>query len=47
MVSDDFDCVMILLKKGAAVDKNSVCVFIMMGCVFMVKGEYVKVVESL
>lgn len=47
MVSDDFDRVMILLKKGAAVDKNSVRVFIMMGRVFMAKGEYVKVVESL
>lgn len=47
MGNDDMDCVMVLLKKGVVVDKNSVWVFIMMGCVYMVRGDYVKVVESL
>ncbi len=38
---------MTLLKKGAAADKNSARVSIMMGRVFMAKGEYAKAVESL
>ena len=35
---------MTLLKKGAAADKNSARVSIMMGRVFMAKGEYAKAV---
>ncbi|EKW31556.1 lipopolysaccharide assembly protein LapB, partial [Escherichia coli] len=47
MASDDLDRAMTLLKKGAAADKNSARVSIMMGRVFMAKGEYAKAVESL
>ncbi|MDU5714685.1 MAG: lipopolysaccharide assembly protein LapB [Citrobacter freundii] len=47
MGSDDMDRAMALLKKGAAADKNSARVSIMMGRVYMVKGEYAKAVESL
>ena len=47
MGSDDMDRDMALLKKGAAADKNSARVSIMMGRVYMVKGEYAKAVESL
>lgn len=36
-----------LLKKGAAADKNSARVSIMMGRVWMEKGDYAKAVESL
>lgn len=36
-----------LLKKGAAADRNSVRISIMMGRVLMEKGEYAKAVESL
>ena len=39
MASDDLDRAMTLLKKGAAADKNSARVSIMMGRVFMAKGE--------
>lgn len=46
MASDDLDRAMALLK-GAAADKNSARVSIMMGRVFMAKGEYAKAVESL
>ncbi len=45
--SDDLDRAMTLLKKRAAADKNSARVSIMMGRVFMAKGEYAKAVESL
>ncbi|MGP0702793.1 tetratricopeptide repeat protein, partial [Escherichia coli] len=41
------DRAMTLLKKGAAADKNNARVSIMMGRVFMAKGEYAKAVESL
>ncbi|MFG3825004.1 tetratricopeptide repeat protein, partial [Escherichia coli] len=43
----DLDRAMALLKKGAAADKNSARVSIMMGRIFMAKGEYAKAVESL
>ena len=36
-----------LLKKGAAADRNSARISIMLGRVFMAKGEYNKAVESL
>ncbi len=45
--SDEMDRAMTLLKKGAAADKNSARVSIMMGRVYMVKGDYAKAVESL
>jgi tetratricopeptide (TPR) repeat protein len=38
---------MALLKKGAAADRNSARVSIMMGRVWMEKGDYAKAVESL
>ena len=41
------DKAMALLKKGAAADRDSPRVSIMMGRVFMAKGEYAKAVESL
>ncbi|MCT4706327.1 lipopolysaccharide assembly protein LapB [Enterobacteriaceae bacterium H11S18] len=47
MGSDDLDRAMSLLKKGAAADKNCARVSIMMGRIFMAKGEYAKAVESL
>lgn len=47
MGSDDLDRAMSLLKKGAAADKNCARVSIMMGRIFMAKGDYVKAVESL
>jgi lipopolysaccharide biosynthesis regulator YciM len=47
MGSDDMDRAMTLLKKGAAADKNSARVSIMMGRVYMEKGDYAKAVESL
>ncbi|MBS2699757.1 tetratricopeptide repeat protein, partial [Salmonella enterica subsp. enterica serovar 1,4,[5],12:i:-] len=47
MASDDLDRAMTLLNKGAAADKNSARVSIMIGRVFMAKGEYAKAVESL
>ncbi len=47
MASDDLDRAMALLKKGAAADKNSARVSIMMGRIFMAKGEFAKAVESL
>ena len=46
MASDDLDRAMALLKKGAAADKNSARVSIMMGRVFMAKGEYAKASKS-
>ena len=47
MGNDDMDRAMALLKKGAAADRDSPRVSIMMGRVFMAKGEYTKAVESL
>ncbi|NIY46338.1 lipopolysaccharide assembly protein LapB [Cedecea colo] len=47
MGSDDLDRAMSLLKKGAAADKNCARVSIMMGRIFMAKGEYAKAVETL
>lgn len=47
MGNDDLDRAMALLKKGAAADRNSPRVSIMMGRVLMAKGEYEKAIESL
>lgn len=47
MGNDDMDRAMALLKKGAAADRTSPRVSIMMGRVLMAKGDYSKAVESL
>lgn len=47
MGNDDMDRAMGLLKKGAAADRSSPRVSIMMGRVLMAKGDYAKAVESL
>lgn len=47
MGSDDLDRAMSLLKKGASADKNCARVSIMIGRIFMAKGDYAKAVESL
>ncbi|NMJ16803.1 tetratricopeptide repeat protein, partial [Salmonella enterica subsp. enterica serovar Anatum] len=47
MGNDDMDRAMALLKKGAAADKNSARASIMMGRVYMARGDYAKAVESL
>ncbi|WAH52724.1 lipopolysaccharide assembly protein LapB [Pseudescherichia vulneris] len=47
MGNDDMDRAMALLKKGAAADRSSPRISIMMGRVFMAKGDYAKAVESL
>jgi len=47
MGNSDMDKAMTLLKKGAAADRNSARVSIMMGRVFMANGDYSKAVESL
>lgn len=47
MAGNDLDKTMALLKKGAAADRNSARVSIMMGRVWMEKGDYAKAVESL
>ncbi|WP_434585208.1 lipopolysaccharide assembly protein LapB [Klebsiella sp. B345] len=47
MANSDMDKAMTLLKKGAAADRNSARVSIMMGRVWMEKGDYAKAVESL
>ncbi|HEO1671441.1 TPA: lipopolysaccharide assembly protein LapB [Klebsiella aerogenes] len=47
MASNDLDKAMTLLKKGASADRNSARVSIMMGRVWMEKGDYAKAVESL
>jgi lipopolysaccharide biosynthesis regulator YciM len=47
MANSDMDKAMSLLKKGAAADRNSARVSIMMGRVWMEKGDYPKAVESL
>ncbi|MGK9171933.1 lipopolysaccharide assembly protein LapB [Yokenella regensburgei] len=45
--NEELDRAMALLKKGAAADRDSPRVSIMMGRVHMAKGEYAKAVESL
>ena len=47
MANSDMDKAMSLLKKGAAADRNSARVSIMIGRVWMEKGDYAKAVESL
>lgn len=47
MAGNDLDKAMALLRKGAATDRNSARVSIMMGRVWMEKGDYAKAVESL
>ncbi|MHB6694032.1 lipopolysaccharide assembly protein LapB [Klebsiella pneumoniae] len=47
MAANDLDKAMALLRKGAAADRNSARVSIMMGRVGMEKGDYAKAVESL
>ncbi|WP_323108566.1 lipopolysaccharide assembly protein LapB [Klebsiella quasipneumoniae] len=47
MAANDLDKAMALLKKGAAADRNSARVSIMMGRVWMEKGDYAKAVECL
>ncbi|WP_434641713.1 lipopolysaccharide assembly protein LapB [Klebsiella sp. I138] len=47
MANSDMDKAMTLLKKGASADRNSARVSIMMGRVWMEKGDYAKAVESL
>lgn len=47
MGNDDLDKAMTLLKKGAAADKNSARISIMMGRLFMAKEDYVRAVEHL
>ena len=47
MANSDMDKAMSLLKKGASADRNSARVSIMMGRVWMEKGDYAKAVESL
>jgi len=47
MGNEDMDKAMTLLRKGAAADRSSARVSIMMGRVYMAKGDYQKAVESL
>lgn len=47
MGNDDMDKAMTLLKKGAAADPSSARVSIMMGRVWMAKGDYARARESL
>lgn len=47
MGNDDLDRAMTLLKKGAAADRNSARVSIMMGRIFMARGDYARAVEHL
>ena len=47
MGNEDMDKAMVLLRKGAAADRSSARVSIMMGRVYMAKGDYQKAVESL
>lgn len=47
MAGNDLDKAMVLLRKGAAADRNSARVSIMMGRVWMEKSDYAKAVESL
>ncbi len=47
MGNEDMDRAMALLKKGAAADRDSARVSIMMGRVFIASGDYAKAVDSL
>ncbi|MDR8559439.1 tetratricopeptide repeat protein [Klebsiella pneumoniae] len=47
MAANDLDKAMALLRKGAAADRTSARGSIMMGRVWMEKGDYAKAVESL
>ncbi|EOW6768996.1 lipopolysaccharide assembly protein LapB [Cronobacter muytjensii] len=47
MSNEDMDRAMSLLKKGAAADRNSARVSIMMGRIFMACGDYARAVEML
>ncbi|MCR4457676.1 MULTISPECIES: lipopolysaccharide assembly protein LapB [Pseudescherichia] len=47
MGNDDMDRAMVLLKKGAAADRTSPRVSIMIGRVLIAKGDYAKAMESL
>ncbi len=47
MAANDLDKAMALFRKGAAADRTSARVSIMMGRVWMEKGDYAKAVESL
>ncbi|MDU6923955.1 lipopolysaccharide assembly protein LapB [Franconibacter helveticus 513] len=47
MGSDDMDRAMSLLKKGASADRNSARISIMMGRIYMARGDYASAVESL
>lgn len=47
MGSDSLDKGLALLKKGAAADKNCARTSIMMGRIFMEKGEYTRAAETL
>ncbi len=47
MAANDLDTAMALLRQGAAADRTSARVSIMMGRVWMEKGDYAKAVESL
>ncbi|ELY4861112.1 lipopolysaccharide assembly protein LapB [Cronobacter sakazakii] len=47
MSNEDMDRAMSLLKKGAAADRNSARVSIMMGRIFMARGDYAHAVEML
>ncbi|MBK4715838.1 MULTISPECIES: lipopolysaccharide assembly protein LapB [Tenebrionibacter/Tenebrionicola group] len=47
MGNDDLDRGLALLKKGAAADRNSARVSIMMGRIFMARGDYARAVEHL
>lgn len=47
MGNDDMDRAMALLKKGAAADRTSPRISIMMGRVLIAKGDYAKAMESL
>lgn len=47
MGNDDLDRAMVLLKKGAAADRDSARVSIMMGRLLMEKGDYARAAEHL
>ncbi|ELY2534755.1 lipopolysaccharide assembly protein LapB [Cronobacter sakazakii] len=47
MSNEDMDRALSLLKKGAAADRNSARVSIMMGRIFMARGDYAHAVEML
>lgn len=47
MGNDEMEKAISLLKKGAAADRDSARISIMMGRVMMAKGEYAKAVDSL